>query len=199
MTDYNRFLLAYEGAPPWAIGRPQAEVIRLEETGAFRGRVLDVGCGTGHNAIHLASRGHDVLGVDLVPRAIEIARTAAKLRNVEVRFEVRDARHLEGLGSFDSALDAGVFHIFDDEDRAAYVAALGSVLGPGAHLHVIVFSDEEPAEWGGPRRVTKRELEHAFQDGWHVRAIDAARYETMLPAHEATAGGHAWHATIERG
>lgn len=198
MTDYDRFRVAYEGAPPWVIGRPQAEVMRLEEAGALRGRILDVGCGTGHNAIHLASRGHDVLGVDLVPRAVEIARTAAKARNVEVRFEVRDARALDGLGHFDVALDAGVFHVFDDEDRATYVAALGSVLGAGAHLHVIVFSDQEPADWGGPRRVTRREIEETFREGWTVRAIDAARYETTMPAHEATGGGHAWHATIER-
>ncbi len=61
---------AYRGTPPWDIGRPQRELVKLEESGAIVGDVLDAGCGTGENSLFLASRGHKVLGVDSSERAI---------------------------------------------------------------------------------------------------------------------------------
>lgn len=50
---------------PWDIGRPQPAVVRLASEGGFAGAVLDAGCGTGENALHVASRGLPVLGVDV--------------------------------------------------------------------------------------------------------------------------------------
>jgi len=58
------FEKAYHGTPPWDIGRPQREFVRLEEAGKISGDVLDVGCGTGENALFLAGCGHAVWGVD---------------------------------------------------------------------------------------------------------------------------------------
>src|SRR5690242_5932985 len=60
----------YQGQAPWDIGEPQPEFVRLAESGAIEGTVLDVGCGTGENALYLAARGHDVWGIDFVPKAI---------------------------------------------------------------------------------------------------------------------------------
>lgn len=195
MPELSRFFGAYEGVPPWDIGRPQPEVVRLEREGLVRGRVIDVGCGTGENALHLASRGFEVLGVDLVPRAIELAREKARDRGIAARFEVGDALALDPDGpGFDTAIDSGVFHVFDDADRARYVASLARVIASGGILHVMVFSDLEPTDWGGPRRIRRGELEDAFREGWTVRAIEAARFETRIHPD----GGHAWHATIER-
>src|SRR5271157_3863511 len=59
----ERFESAYEGQPPWDIPGPQPEFVRLEATGMIRGSVLDAGCGTGENALYLASRGHEVWGL----------------------------------------------------------------------------------------------------------------------------------------
>jgi SAM-dependent methyltransferase len=53
-----------DGPAPWDTGRPQPAVRRLASEGAFAGAVLDAGCGTGENALHLAAPGLDVLGVD---------------------------------------------------------------------------------------------------------------------------------------
>ena len=72
---------AYHGIPPWDIGRAQREFVRLEESGEISGAVLDVGCGTGENALFLAARGHDVWGVDSAPSAIAIARRRATSRS----------------------------------------------------------------------------------------------------------------------
>ena len=67
----NRFDLMYESTPPWEIGRPQSAVIELWRAGQLAGRLLDVGCGTGENALLSAGNGGQVLGVDGAPRAIE--------------------------------------------------------------------------------------------------------------------------------
>lgn len=197
MTQPDRFFHSYDGeAPPWDIGRPQGEVVRLEREGLVRGRVIDVGCGTGEHALFLAALGHGVLGVDLVPRAIELARGKASARGIAARFQVADALALESLGeTFDTALDSGVFHVFDDEDRPRYVASLSRVVAPGGLLHLLAFSDHEPTDWGGPRRIRREELETAFREGWIVRAIEPARLETAFHPPE---GGHAWHAMLER-
>ena len=72
--DEPEFNPAYRGTPPWDIGRPQPDFVRLEEAGEIQGSVLDVGCGTGEHVLYLASRGHDAWGVDLAPLAIDIAR-----------------------------------------------------------------------------------------------------------------------------
>jgi len=64
----------YKGIPPWDIGRPQKEIIRLAKDGEISGRVLDVGCGTGENALYLAGLGFEVWGIDAAPAAIKKAK-----------------------------------------------------------------------------------------------------------------------------
>jgi SAM-dependent methyltransferase len=195
VTTAGRWDGAYRGEPPpWDIGRPQPIVERIAAAGGFGGEVLDAGCGTGENSLHLASLGLEVLGVDWSALAIERALAKALERSSEARFEVADALDLAALGrAFDSVLDCGLFHTFDDPERAAYVSSLASVVRSGGVLHVLCFSDREP--WGGgPRRVTRAELSAAFADGWDVRAIDEARFATRF--HDG--GALAWHATIER-
>src|SRR5438093_520153 len=110
---------AYEGAPPWDIGRPQEVVVRLYERGGFSGHVLDAGCGTGKNSLFLASKCLDVLGIDRIPAAIERAIAKAAERGIKAEFQVADALNLAALGrTFDTVLDAGLFHVFSDADRA---------------------------------------------------------------------------------
>src|ERR671938_121911 len=64
----------HDGPAPWDIGRPQPAVVRLGSAGGFAGAVLDAGCGTGENALHVASLGLSVLGVDVAETALAIAR-----------------------------------------------------------------------------------------------------------------------------
>lgn len=170
--DAHRWDDAYSGdPPPWDIGRPQEPLARLAAAGAWRGSVLDSGCGTGEHAILAAAHGARALGIDLSARAIAAAEAKAAERGVDVRFEVRDALALASLGEmFDTVIDSGVLHVFDDTDRARYVAALASVLAPGGHLHLMCFSELEPGDWG-PRRVSEAELRDAFSVGWSVVSL----------------------------
>lgn len=61
-------------------------------------------------------------------------------------------------------LDCGLFHIFTDDVRAAFVDSLRSVVAPGGRYFMLCFSDQQPGDWG-PRRVTRDEIEAAFTDG----------------------------------
>ena len=197
----ERFESAYEGQPPWDIPGPQPEFVRLEATGMIRGSVLDAGCGTGENALYLASRGHEVWGLDFTPVAIERAKAKAKERGLGVHFQVGDALKLDQLGrTFDTVIDCGLFHTFADEERPLYVSGLATVVRPGGSVHIHCFSDQEPPGHG-PRRVTQQEIRDAFRDGWQVTEIREARFQPTDHPEAKTfspGGPKAWLATITR-
>lgn len=188
----NRFEQMYEGTPPWEIGRAQPAIVRLVDSGRVRGRVLDVGCGTGENAMYAASRGLAVLGVDSALRAVERARAKAVLRGVEPRFAVQDALSLDELQeTFDSVIDSGLFHMLSDGQRAAYVRSLATVLKPASMVYLLCFSDEEPGS-EGPRRVTVEELVETFRMPFAVERLERTRFANRL----SSRGAVAWLASI---
>ena len=183
--------------PPWDIGRPQPAFLRLAESGLLTGRVLDAGCGTGEHALLAARSGAEAVGVDVSARAIERARGKADARRLRVRFEVADALSLADLGlTFDTIIDSGLFHVFDDASRARYVASLASVLRPGGHCHLMCFSDRQPGT-SGPRRVTQAELRAAFSEGWTIEGIAADAFQVNRDTFGA-ATAQAWLADISR-
>lgn len=182
------------GTPPWDIGRPQPAFVRLEETGAIRGRVLDAGCGTGELVLYLASRGHDAWGFDGSETARSTAKAKATQRGLKANFVQADALQLKRLGErFDTITDCGLFHVFSDDERPKYVAALAATVRPGGNYFMLCFSEREPDGWG-PRRVTQAEIRQAFQDGWEIRSIIASRFATNV----SDDGAHAWLASIRR-
>jgi cyclopropane fatty-acyl-phospholipid synthase-like methyltransferase len=182
--------------PPWDIGRPQPAFVRLADGGLLSGRVLDAGCGTGEHALLAAAQGATAMGVDLSALAIEKARGKAAERGLTARFEVADALHLERFGeSFDTVIDSGLFHVFDDADRARYVTSLAAVIEPGGRYYLMCFSDSQPGVWG-PRRVRQEEIPLAFSDGWAVESITPDTFE--VNRFEGTVSVSAWLAVIRR-
>jgi SAM-dependent methyltransferase len=185
-----------DGPAPWDVGGPQPAVVRLASEGGFAGAVLDAGCGTGENALHLASLGLSVLGVDVAETSLAIARAKADERGIEVGFAAADALQLERLGRrFATVLDCGLFHTFDGDERPGYVASLASVTDHDGTLYVLCFADDGPNT--GPHPVSRAELRAAFQpgNGWKVAAIEPDRVQTRF--HD-DAGAPAWLATIKR-
>jgi len=182
--------------PPWDIGRPQPAFVRLADNGLLSGRVLDAGCGTGEHALLAASHGAEAMGVDLSALAIERARGKAAERGLAATFEVADALHLERLGgSFDTVIDSGLFHVFDDADRSRYVTSLAAVIKPGGRGYMMCFSDSQPGVWG-PRRVRREEIPLAFGDGWEVESLTPDTF-TVNPI-QGVGSASAWLAVIRR-
>jgi len=186
----------HDGPAPWDIGRPQPPVVRVASAGGFTGAVLDSGCGSGENTLHVAALGLPVLGVDVAPTALARARDKAADRGIEAEFAEADAFQLDRLGRrFDTVLDCGLFHTFDPEERPRYVASLTSVAAPDATLYVLCFSDEGPDT--GPHPVGQDELRSAFHpdSGWKIVTIEPDRVHTR---YHGDSGAPAWFATIKR-
>jgi len=171
-----------EGTPPWDIGRPQPAVQKLLDDGLVAGSVLDLGCGTGENALLIAARGHAVMGLDGAPSAVEQARAKAAARGLgppQVQFHVWDALQLGRLRkSFDTVLDCGLMHVFDRPTRRQYIQAVAEVTASGADFFVLAFSDEEPAG-RGPHRLTESEIRDAARSIFAVMEIEPARLERV--------------------
>jgi 2-polyprenyl-3-methyl-5-hydroxy-6-metoxy-1,4-benzoquinol methylase len=185
---------AYQTTPAWDIGRAQREFIHLEESGTISGDVLDVGCGTGENALFLAGCGHEVWGVDSASTAVEIARRKAKERGLTATFLVKDALNLHEIGrTFDTVIDSGLFHTLSDPDRPRFVRNVAEVLKPAGIYFMLAFSELEPGGYG-PRRITKKEIEVAFSKGWRINEIRAAVFESRTRPE----GSRAWLSSITR-
>ena len=206
MTTWDEAYAA-ERPPPWDIGEPQPAFAALAGRGLLSGRLLDAGCGTGEHALLAAAHGAQAVGVDVSPRAIARAREKAAARGLAVRFEVGDALDFGSLGlTFDTVTDSGLFHVFDDGDRARYVASLAAALEPGGTCYLMCFSDRQPGDFG-PRRVSRAELTAAFSDGWAIEQIAADTFAVTEnfggDAGDGPDGGpggtaQAWLATIRR-
>ena len=198
--DHQLFEQMYQGQAPWDTGRPQPAIIKLAKAGQIRGSVLDVGCGTGENLLYLATRGHEALGLDFVPVAIERAKAKAAQRGINAHFIVGNALELKKLGrQFDTVIDCGLFHTFADEERPVFVKGLADVLVPGGTLYLLCFSNEEPGTFG-PRRISQQEIRDSFRDGWAVQRIEPTQFDAISPEDgpKFTLGGpKAWLATIE--
>ena len=182
----------YAGLAPWDIGHPQAAFAELIHSKKIFGKVLDVGCGTGENALFFAQNGCSVVGVDASPTPVRRAKEKARQRGLGVTFMLYNALELKGIGEpFDAIVDCGLFHVFDNEDRQKYVQSLTAVSKKGTHLFLLCFSEDETRE--GPRRVSQADIRSAFEPQWCVKEIKATRFETHI--HEG--GALAWLAHLQ--
>ncbi len=145
------------------------------------GRALDLGCGSGMQAVHLAQRGWQVTGVDLVPKALDAARRRARDAGVDVQLVEGDVTNLQKLGigsGFQFVLDFGMFHGLDDAQRQAMGREVTRAAAPGATLLMIAWSPGR--RWPLPRGASAEDIERAFP-AWKVICEDAIS-ASALPA-----------------
>ncbi len=197
--DRSSFENLYAGQPRWEIGRPQQAF--LDAADQIAGSILDSGCGTGEIALHFASRGHTVTGIDFLAEPISIAKRKAAERNLSATFLQKDALKLKDWSErFDNAIDSGLFHVFSDDDRRRYVDGLATVLKPGGRLFLLCFSDAEPGDQG-PRRVSRKEIEAAFAEGWAIESVMPSAYEVRSDSmgfDPSDGGPKAWFVTARK-
>jgi SAM-dependent methyltransferase len=162
--DLFFYRLAYRfGRPAWDSTDPRPELAGLL-AGRRPGRALDLGCGTGTDAIYLAKQGWDVTGIDFVPEAIATARTHAA--GSAASFVAGDVTHLRQAGvdgPFDLIIDIGCYHAIPAGRRDRYAAEVAAVARPGADFYLAGIADP-PATWRllGARGVSAGELRHRF-------------------------------------
>jgi 2-heptyl-1-hydroxyquinolin-4(1H)-one methyltransferase len=189
-TDFE-FETAYRGEsaqfgqgvrPPWSIGAPQPELAALIEQGKFHGDVLDVGCGEAAISLALAERGHNTVGLDLSPTAIDLARREAATRGLtNATFEVADISSFTGYdGRFGTIVDSTLFHSIPVEAREGYQQSISRAAAPGASYFALVF-DKAAVPEGPINAVTAGELREAVSKYWVVDEVRPARLHAKAP------------------
>ncbi len=181
--DWDQHYIA--GELPWDTGEPDRHLIEFVESGLVApGRALEVGCGTGTNAIYLASRGFTVQGIDVSPNAIEQAEAKRKAAGSHARFSVLDFMRDELPSEpFDFIFDRGVFHVFDEpEERAQFASRVAGLLAPGAHWLCLAGSTEGPPRDHGPPRRTALDLVSAVEPVLELVELRSTTFEVQMPS-----------------
>jgi len=215
MMDIPDFEPIYHIEAPWDIGRPQKEYVQLEQAGEIVGSVLDVGCGTGENALYLAEHGHDVWGIDFAPTAIQKAQEKAEQRHPTATFRVLNVLELLTLGrKFDTVIDSGLFHWLNIEERSLFIDNLATVIRPSGTYFMLCLSEltrnpdiskvkkflpyfDKLTKGGGAQHVTQAEIKELFRDGWRINYIRQATLESRLELGEFYEA-HGWLSSISR-
>jgi SAM-dependent methyltransferase len=166
------------GQLPWDTGSPEPLLVEFVNAGgAALGRALDVGAGTGTNAIWLAERGFDVLGVDVSPLAVAKAQAKMEGRALRCSFAAMDFLSGPPEGPFQFVFDRGCFHVFDEaEERARFAAHVAASLEPGGlWLSVVGSTEGAPREVGPPRR-TAQEVVLAIEPALEIVELRSTEF-----------------------
>lgn len=182
MTRKQQWNEHYEaGFKPWDTGFHDSNLERvLIEHFVPPGRALDIGCGTGTNAIWLADRGFKVTGVDLATLAIEAARRKnGKTRNP--RFYILDflsAKKIVG-NPFDFIFDRGCFHSFPEiSNRDAFARKVHSLLNTGGLWCSLIGSMDGPEQEIGPPRRSLREIVEVIEPHFEILEIRSSHFDS---------------------
>jgi len=176
------FDFVYQDTPPWDIGGAQPAMSVLLTEFPPQDPVLDVGCGSGDLAIHLAQMGHKVTGIDFVDAAIAHAQQKAQSLSADVArlldFQVADALKPSLLNrQFGSIVDSGFYHLFDPDQCDRYIDELALTLVPGGRYYLHAF-DIEFSMPNLPRKISMDEVRERFttERGWNILQLRSTEF-----------------------
>lgn len=167
------------GQLPWDTGEPEPLLVEFVKSGEVAPcPTLEVGTGTGTNAIWMAERGFDVLGVDVAPLAIEKAQGKIEGRDLRCRFAAADfLAAAPSVGPFQFVFDRGCFHVFDEPDeRQRFAAHVAEALAPGGLWLSLIGSTEGPAREVGPPRRSTREVTVAIEPALEIVELRSTEF-----------------------
>jgi 2-polyprenyl-3-methyl-5-hydroxy-6-metoxy-1,4-benzoquinol methylase len=168
---------------PWDTGRPDSHLMRLV-TGwpKFKGKVLEVGCGTGSNAVWLAEQGLRVTGMDISSKAIKLAKQRAKDKGVKCHFLAEDFlnRQLEGR-QFALLIDRACFHVMgDNERRKLFVQQAAACLEPGGLWFCMAGNSDQINEGEGPPRLSATQICTAVEPAFEILRLESCQFDSSL-------------------
>jgi SAM-dependent methyltransferase len=174
------------GLAPWDTGVPEPLLVEFVTSGSVApGRTLEIGAGTGTNAIWLAERGFDVVGIDISSLAVERANAKLNGRALSCRFATLDFLAAPPSdGPFHFVFDRGCFHVFDEPaERARFAVHIAATLAPGGLWLSLIGSTEGPPREVGPPRRSAREIALAIEPALEIIELRSAEFRS----HEAKA------------
>ena len=176
-ADWNRRYLEHD--LPWDSGIRSRELARVLDEGLVKPcRAVELGCGTGTNAVFLAQLGFDVTAFDLAPRALEMARARAASADVRVNFLEADLANLGlDLEPFDFIFDRGCYHCVRRMNLQGFLKTLERLSRPGTRYLVLAGNANEQTETEGPPRVTEQEIRDDLGRLFRVERIREFRFE----------------------
>jgi len=185
MTEEKRFKERYEaGDTPWDISKPDSNLIQTVTTTPIKPcKALDIGCGTGDNAIWLSQQNFHVLGIDTSEIAIEKAKEKASKANTKCALLVSDilTSHIEGA-PFGFVFDRGCFHTKgSDKERKSFAENVNRHLEEdGLWLSLLGNADEQRHAPGPPQR-TAREIVYAIEPYFEILSLVSGSFGSNRP------------------
>lgn len=169
--------------PPWSIDEPQPEIATLIDAGKIHGEVLDAGCGEAAVSMYLAERGFTVVGLDVSPTGIKLAREEAARRGLTgTTFEVADISRFTGYdGRFGTIIDSTLFHSLPAALREGYQQSIVRAAAPGASYIVLTFDRTGMPSEGPTIGVTEDELRSIVGKYWTIDEVRPARIHANVP------------------
>jgi SAM-dependent methyltransferase len=181
---------------PWDIGRASADLKQVVENGTLRPcRVVELGCGSGNDAIYLAVRGFDVTAIDIAPRALSQAEKKARDAGVKVRWLHADVLDPPELEPFDLIYDRGCYHAVRRQNAAGYVTTLRRLSRPGTQVLILAGNANEPHPHYGPPRVREADIRADFGPWFQFQWLRETRFDTTEPNGK---GALAWSILLRR-
>jgi 2-polyprenyl-3-methyl-5-hydroxy-6-metoxy-1,4-benzoquinol methylase len=181
----NRFEERYRiGDTPWDHGTPDVNLIDIVvQRPISKCKALDVGCGTGNNAIWLAQQHFEVTGCDISQTAIEEAKGRASISNISCSFIVADFLNNRISGSpFGFVFDRGCLHSFDtDEERRRFAENVASHLEEGGLWLSLAGNADEQDRKSGPPQLTAEELIATVEPYCEIISLAASHFGSNQP------------------
>lgn len=184
-----------DGRPGWDTGRVSSNLQKVVEAGTIAPcRAVVLGCGTGTNAIFLAKRGFDVVGIDVAPTALKLAEEKAEKAGVKVRWLLADVTAPPELERFDFVFDRGCYHGVRRQNAAGYVRSLVGLARPGARVLILAGNANEERHYGPPR-VKEEEIREDFSEQFDFQWLRETNFDTKTPGNK---GALAWSIMLRK-